>query len=151
MTRALNCNSPRRRGLGYRSELRRVDEAVGRSPVGMIERIVGLAAHFQMQFSPIGNNASAWSMVCIPGPYTVLRPTLPNVYAAGVANAAGLNHACCGSWTEYRLAGIIGANRILTNYRPRVGGVTVNGDGERKSALHLIQSGYPPVRASAPS
>src|ERR1039457_4935533 len=32
------------------------------------------------------------SMVSIPGPYTELRLALPNVYAAGVLNAAGLNH-----------------------------------------------------------
>jgi len=31
-------------------------------------------------------------IVCMPGPYTVLRPRLPNVKAAGVEKAAGLNH-----------------------------------------------------------
>src|ERR1035441_7637080 len=36
---------------------------------------------------------SARSMVCIPGPYTVLRPEFPKVYAAGTANAAVLNQA----------------------------------------------------------
>src|SRR5581483_10202964 len=35
---------------------------------------------------------TARSSVCMPGPYTEFLPTLPNVKAAGVAKAAGLNH-----------------------------------------------------------
>ena len=95
------------------------------------------ARNWKFAFSVrLNERAKAMSMVCRPGPKTELRPTLPNVYAAGVANAAGLNHSAA-LWvpdpkTLFEgvlklpadlLAGLVGPDGILAQHGSGIGRV----------------------------
>ena len=108
---------------------------------------------WNLAVSVTGNvRATAKSSVCMPGPYTVLRPAFPKVYGAGAANASGIEPfpGRSRARTEHRLAGVVGADRILAQHRSGVRRVPEDRDGERESALRLVDRGDLPVARQRP-
>ena len=82
----------------------------------------------------------------------MFRPTFPNVKAAGVAKAAGLNH-CAGSARvrpEDGLARVVGADRVLAQNRAGVGRVAKHRNRKREPGLSLIDGRYAASCESAP-
>src|ERR1700722_11693195 len=78
------------------------------------------------------------------GPSRRSRPELPNVYKAGLANAAGLNH-CASVGVETAGEPIRFANRLPLSAGLEVLANTVNGNPVL--AVKLSESLHPPITA----
>src|SRR5262245_40711008 len=140
--------APRRRGLGDRAELRRVHEAAGRPQIRMIERVEEFGPELEFRLLGQAELAGQRQVQRLhPGAVDGIPPRVPEPERCRGGKRRGVEPTIrsARALAKDRLAGVVGADGILAEQRSCVGSVAENRDGERESALDLINGREPPI------